>query len=71
MDEKHIVEFTKTGYALQHPLACRPNLLDCKYDFYLREFKDEPDKEPGRYYMLMIEHEGFEGYYMVGYSPVA
>lgn len=29
--DDHIIEFTEDGgWAIQHPLACRPNLLDCE-----------------------------------------
>lgn len=28
--EQHIVTFWGTQWGLQHPLACRPNLLDCE-----------------------------------------
>lgn len=27
----HILETTGTDWSLQHPLSCRPNLLDCPY----------------------------------------
>ena len=68
MDDQHIVEFSETGYGLQHPLSCRPNLLDCEYEIYLREFKHEPDKEPGRYVMMIHEGHEFDGFYMVTYT---
>lgn len=50
MSEQHIVEFTETSYGLQHPQACRPNLLDCDYHLYLQD-TIEPEQLPGRYTM--------------------
>jgi hypothetical protein len=31
----HIVDFEEDGYGLQHPLACRPTLLDCPWQKWL------------------------------------
>lgn len=28
-EDSHIIEFDEGGWAIQHPLSCRPNLLDC------------------------------------------
>jgi hypothetical protein len=54
-DNEHIVEFNATGYGLQHPLSCRPNLLDCEYNVYLASL-DEPELEPGRYTMYLNDN---------------
>ncbi len=48
--EGHIVDFTETGYGLQHPPSCRPNLIGCAFNEYLAD-ADGPDREPGRYSM--------------------
>lgn len=69
MKELHIVEFTETEYALQHPRACRPDLLSCPYNIYLREYKDEPDQAPGRYKMALIDNE-VDGYWGAAYVKV-
>lgn len=44
----HVVEFRESGYGLQHPPECRPNLLDCMPDVVLSE-QDKAPKLPGRY----------------------
>ena len=51
---RHIVEFTDTGYGLQHPLDCRPDLIGCPFNQYLAGL-DEPDRPPGRYVMAWDE----------------
>ena len=52
LDTVHVVEFNEHSYGLQHPLTCRPNLLDCRYNTYLSE-QLGPAKEPGRYIMTL------------------
>lgn len=46
----HIVEFTEDEYALQHPIACRPDLLSCRYQKRLKR-ESSPMMGPGRYWM--------------------
>lgn len=29
VDDRHILQVDATGWGIQHPLACRPNLLSC------------------------------------------
>jgi hypothetical protein len=42
-DERHIIELRVDGWTIQHPLSCRPNLLDCltakaaSHDDYLED----------------------------------
>lgn len=50
ISEDHIVNFDETGYGLQHPLVCRPNLLDCIFNQYLAD-SEKPDMVPGQYIM--------------------
>jgi hypothetical protein len=50
LDPRHIVEFSTTGYGLQHPVTCRPNLLDCSYEKWLAA--RQPRQKPGRYVMV-------------------
>jgi hypothetical protein len=47
---RHIVEFTFSGYGLQHPLDCRPDLIGCPFNAYLAAL-DGPDRPDGRYAM--------------------
>jgi len=28
----HLIKFEDDGWIIQHPLSCRPNLFDCKYN---------------------------------------
>jgi hypothetical protein len=49
MDE-HIVDFSESGYGLQHPIRCRPNLIGCQFNEWLAT-QMAPDKKPGRYLM--------------------
>lgn len=46
--EGHIVDFSDSGYGLQHPPSCRPDLIGCPINVYLASL-DEPDMPPGRY----------------------
>ncbi len=46
----HIVEFTRTGYGLQHPIACRPDLIGCPLNRWLAR-QTRPAKNAGRYLM--------------------
>jgi hypothetical protein len=48
--EGHIVDFTETGFGLQHPPSCRPNLVGCRFNVYLSDL-GVPEEEPGRYRM--------------------
>ena len=50
--EGHIVTFSASGYGLQHPPSCRPDLIGCKYNRYLAS-KSEADRRPGRYRMTL------------------
>lgn len=51
----HIVTFDEVGYGLQHPPACRPNLLGCRYNRYLAYDLDEVPELPGRYVMTLSD----------------
>lgn len=51
-DREHYIDFDETGWAIQHPLACRPNLLDCGLHHAITLAAagwDEPPRPPGRY----------------------
>jgi hypothetical protein len=48
--DEHIVDFTESGYGLQHPIRCRPNLIGCQFNEWLAT-QMAPDEEPGRYLM--------------------
>lgn len=52
--EGHVVKFTATGYGLQHPPSCRPNLIGCKFNRHLNDLNNIPVR-PGRYRMTRDE----------------
>jgi hypothetical protein len=46
----HILEVTETDWSLQHPLSCRPNLLDCPFHAATKCLMVEsPPEAPGRW----------------------
>jgi hypothetical protein len=49
IDRRHIADLRPDGYGLQHPLACRPNLLDCPVERACRALDHPLVDEPGRY----------------------
>lgn len=53
----HVVEFTHDrGYALQHPPACRPDLLGCPVNLACRHLDECPVDAPGRFHIDLDEH---------------
>jgi len=66
--DEHIVEFSETGYGLQHPIRCRPNLLGCQFNEWLAS-EMGPDEEPGRY--LMTWRKGGPRYARLASEPAA
>jgi hypothetical protein len=48
--DEHIVTFTESGYGLEHPIRCRPNLIGCILNEWLAT-QMAPDQDPGRYIM--------------------
>lgn len=51
-DKLHIVDFTESQFAIQHPLSERvtlPSLLDCPMHAYLSSLPHCPVDKPGRY----------------------
>lgn len=59
-DTRHVVEFRDSGWSMQHPLACRPNLLDCEIHSVVSHDMDKATGPPaplGRYYVRIEEGE--------------
>ena len=57
IDPRHIIDLAHTGWALQHPLSCRPNLLDCAFHTVTsKHFYDVADPS---------EYTGLEGRFLV------
>lgn len=48
--DEHIVTFTGTGYGLEHPIDCRPDLIGCVHNEWLAS-QTAPDRLAGRYVM--------------------
>jgi hypothetical protein len=51
-DLDHIIDFGETGYGIQHPAPCRPNLLDCPFNGAAQRL-DGPPAAPGRYVCVL------------------
>lgn len=60
-DDEHILEVRDDGWSLQHPLECRPNLLDCAMHHTIIAsqcgFENFEDYDNGRY-LCIIDSEG-------------
>lgn len=41
LDTVHVLEVNDDGWALQHTLECRPNLIDCEMDHVIRNLNGE------------------------------
>jgi hypothetical protein len=55
----HLVCITPTGWTIQHPLACRPNLFACTFTATANATLNEmPPTGPG-VYACDINHEGY------------
>lgn len=48
----HIIDFGDTGFGIQHPAPCRPNLLDCPFNAAAQRL-DGPPPAPGRYVCVL------------------
>jgi len=61
--ERHVVELREDGWAIQHPLSCRPDLLNCIANTAAMTMEDLCHYPNGRYYCtvhndeLIIEEE--------------
>jgi hypothetical protein len=50
-NEKHILDLTEESWSLQHPLACRPDLLQCAVHAKVTDFFVQTELAPDRYYV--------------------
>ena len=65
LNEKgHVVEFTDSGYGLEHPATCRieGRLLDCPVEVHIRSLTGNPFGDPGRYRVVIGERGVLEGW---------
>ena len=62
-EQRHIAEFREDGWGLQHPVECRPNLLDCPLNIAIQEDVDyyggPPPEGLGRF-VAVLGDEGPE-----------
>ena len=63
-EQGHVVEFSETGYGLEHPATCRieARLLDCPVEKAITALFENPFGEPGRYRVLLDESGVLEGW---------
>lgn len=66
--EGHIVDFSDSGYGLQHPPSCRPNLIECFFNDWLADL-GQPAMPPGRYRMVWHEKHGGDPTYKALEKP--
>lgn len=65
-DPSHYAQFGDHGWTVQHPLRCRPNMLECPIGAMMtQQVKRPPDDGPGRYRILepksdLVDHLHFE-----------
>lgn len=69
LGDRHVVEVRESGYGLQHPARCRPNLIDCPYNRWMHE-QPVPPQPPGRYYMEISTHDFAASFERVAPSAV-
>jgi hypothetical protein len=59
VSDTHVATFAEAGWGLQHPISCRPDLLACRADRWLRSFVEEASvPAPGRYRVLISDRGG-------------
>lgn len=60
----HVVEFTATGYGLEHPPKCRieGRLLDCPVQVTIAQLEENPFGDSGRYRVIIGESGVLEGW---------
>lgn len=51
-NDDHIIDFGDTGFGIQHPASCRPNLLVCPFQAAAQRL-DGPPVAPGRYVCVL------------------
>ena len=56
-DGRHIIDFDEQGWAIQHPVECRPQLLDCPVNRAMMFVSRPPTEGEGRYYVSMDEED--------------
>lgn len=70
-EQGHVVEFTPSGYGLEHPVKCRieGRLLDCPVQVEIAKLHDNPFGEFGRYRVIIGEAGVLEGWKLPAGDP--
>jgi hypothetical protein len=60
--EDHILHCDDVGWAIQHPIACRPDLLSCPFNDALNLYMDGPPPEGIGRYVVTLDSDGAPSY---------
>lgn len=52
-NDDHIIDFSDTGFGIQHPAPCRPNLLGCPFQAAAQRLDGPHAPAPGRYVCVL------------------
>lgn len=52
-EQRHIADIRDQGFGLQHPVECRPNLIDCPVNVALESLHIDEVPVPGRYIVTL------------------
>lgn len=56
--QRHIIKFDDTGWIIQHPMSCRPNLFACEVNGMCRESLTPDDYQPGLFWLDVVRLDG-------------
>lgn len=57
-EQRHIAEFRADGFGLQHPVECRPNLIDCPVSRELEALDESPVGAAFGHYVVTLDDDG-------------
>jgi hypothetical protein len=70
-DNRHKIELREDGFTIMHPLACRPNLFDCDYNFAARDTLSGGEVPNGVYYCSVNDEYLLEIEESIKVAPVS
>lgn len=56
-DSRHVADFSMDSFGLQHPAACRPDLLSCPVNRAFNALESSPVDDYGRY-VVALDDDG-------------
>ena len=59
-DGHHIADFGAQGWGIQHPVECRPDLLDCRVNRAMMFISGPPAGGEGRYHVFIDEGDSLD-----------